>query len=101
MSWLLDITLAFATMGLVEALIKPLAKRWAQRRILAAAPMVMDLLDRQLPDLFKQLDGAQLEDVVRHKLESLTGESWAYRDIEPIFKLYDPRITANKLRALQ
>ena len=96
MRLILDLTLTFAGIGLVEAVIKPIAKRWAQRRILAAAPAVLELLDRQMPDLLKQFNGQQLEQIVRHKLESITGESWAQQSIEPIFRLYDPRITADR-----
>lgn len=95
----LDLLLAFAGIGVMEALIKPIAKRWVQRRLLKAAPAVMELLDRQMPQLLTQLTGAQLEEIVRHKLESVTGESWAGRDIEPIFRLYDPRITATRLQS--
>lgn len=96
MKIVIDLLLAFGGIGLVEAVIKPVAKRWTQRRILAVAPSVLTLLDRQMPELLKQLDGNQLEQIVRHKLETLTGESWQNRDIEPIFKLYDPRITADR-----
>lgn len=92
-----DLLLAFVGLGIVEALIKPIAKRWVQRRLLAAAPAVMELLDRQMPQLLTQFDGAQLEELVRHRLEQATGESWTGKDVEPIFRLYDPRITANRL----
>jgi dienelactone hydrolase len=93
---LLDLAVAFMGIGLVEAVIKQIAKRWAQRRILAAAPAVLELLDRQMPDLLKQFNGQQIEHIVRHKLETITGESWAQQSIEPIFRLYDPRITADR-----
>ena len=38
--WLLDLALAFLALGVTEALVKPLAKRFVQRRILASAPLL-------------------------------------------------------------
>ena len=37
----LDLLLAFTLLGLTEAVVKPLAKRWVQRRILRAAPSIL------------------------------------------------------------
>lgn len=95
----IDLTLGFLTLGFIEAVIKPIAKRFVQRRILSAAPAVFDLLDRQMPQLVTQLDGDQLTAIVRHKLETLTGETWSTPEVETIFSLYDPRITADKLQS--
>jgi hypothetical protein len=91
-----DLAVAFLMMGAIEAVIKPIAKRFVQRRLLAVAPAVLALLDQQMPQLLGQLNGEQLELVVRRKLESLTGESWSEKEISQLFELYDPRITANQ-----
>lgn len=99
MRLVIDLALGFLTIGFIEAVIKPIAKRFVQRRILRVAPAVFELLDRQMPQLVTQLDGAQLTAIVRHKLESLTGESWSSPEIETIFSLYDPRVTADKLQS--
>ncbi len=72
MRWLLDLAAAFLVLGLVEALVKPLARRFVQRR-----------------------SGAELEQVVRQKLEALTGESWKGEDLGPPFALFDPRAAAD------
>lgn len=94
--WLLDLAVSVLLLGLTEALLKPIAKRWVQRRLLRHAPAALALLDRQLPQLLGQLNGEQLEAIVRHKLESLTGESWSTADLNQVFALYDPRITATR-----
>lgn len=95
MRWLLDLAVAFLALGAVEAVVKPLARRFVQRRILAVAPMLFRQLDPLLPGLLQRSSGAELEQVVRQKLEALTGESWATDDLEPLFELFDPRAAAD------
>ncbi len=95
MRWLLDLALAFLALGVIEALVKPLARRFVQRRILAAAPLLFRQLDPLLPALLQHCSGAELEQVVRQKLEALTGESWATGDLAPLFALFDPRAAAD------
>ena len=95
MRWLLDLAVAFLALGLVEALLKPLARRFVQRRILAVAPVLFRQLDPLLPALLQRCSGAELEQVVRRKLEALTGESWAKGDLAPLFALFDPRAAAD------
>lgn len=77
MHWLLDLAVAFLALGLLEAVVKPLARRFVQGRILAIAPALFRQLDPLLPGLLQHCSGAELEQVVRKKLEALTGESWA------------------------
>ena len=57
----------------------------------AAAPVVAS----RLPGLLQRCSGAELEQVVRQKLEALTGESWATDDLGPLFALFDPRAAAD------
>ena len=54
MRWLLDLALAFLALGVIEALVKPLARRFVQRRILAAAPLLFRQLDPLLPALLQR-----------------------------------------------
>ncbi|MGL6134999.1 MAG: hypothetical protein ACRC1L_12545, partial [Prochlorococcaceae cyanobacterium] len=75
----------------MEAVVKPIAKHVVQRRILRAAPLVFAQLDPFMPALLQQCSGAQLEQIVRTKLETLTRESWAGEDLSLFFRLYDPR----------
>jgi hypothetical protein len=95
MRWLLDLAVAFIALGVIEALVKPLARRFVQRRILAAAPLLFRQLDPLLPALLQRCSGADLEVVVRRKLEALTGESWAVGDLAPLFALFDPLAAAD------
>lgn len=71
-----------------------------QRRILQVAPLVFSQLDPYMPALLQQCSGAQLEPLVRTKLETLTGESWASDDLSLFFRLYDPRCAADRIPAL-
>jgi hypothetical protein len=96
MRWLIDLAAAFLVLGLSEAVIKPIAKRFVQRRILRAAPLVFAQLDPCLPALLQDCNGAQLEQIVRTKLEALTGESWAGEDLDLLFRLFDPRLAADR-----
>ncbi|MGB5135749.1 MAG: hypothetical protein WBN89_11305 [Prochlorococcaceae cyanobacterium] len=93
---LLDLLIACLLLGLIEALVKPVAKRFMQRRILRTAPLVLAQLDPFMPALLQQCSGAELEQIVRTKLETLTGESWAGEDLSLLFRLFDPRIAADR-----
>lgn len=92
--WALTTVLA---LGVTEAVIKPLAKRWVQRRLLAAAPAVLRQIDALLPELVLTCTGPELEAAVRLAFEQATGESWASADLDPFFELYDIRQAANHL----
>lgn len=93
----IDLLVAFLVLGVVEAVIKPIAKRFVQRRLLQHAPTLLGFLDAQMPSLLQAYRGQELEQVVRTQLEKLTGESWAGENIDEVFRLYDPRITADRL----
>lgn len=100
MKLLIEAILFFLTLGFTEAVIKPVAKQWVRRRVIKYAPMVLEILDKQMPELLKAYDGKQLEQVVRSKLESLTGETWSKEELDEVFRMYDPRITADKTTSL-
>lgn len=87
----IDLLIGFLAMGLIEALIKPVAKRWTQRRLMRWAPTLLNFLDHQMPTLLQAYRGAELEQVLRTQLENLTGESWATDDLGPLFELFDLR----------
>ena len=95
MRWLLNLAVAFLALGVLEAVVKQLARRFVQRLILAVAPVLFRQLDPPLPGLLQRCSGAELEQVVRQKLEALTGESWARDDLGPLFALFEPRAAAD------
>jgi hypothetical protein len=100
MRLIIEAVLFFLVLGFTEAIIKPTAKQWVRRRVIKYAPMALGALDAQMPNLLKEYDGKQLEQVVRTKLESLTGETWSKEELDEVFRMYDPRITADKTASL-
>ena len=56
---MINLLWTFVLLGLVEAVIKPLAKRWVQRRILGAAPAILRAIDARLPELLTLPSGDQ------------------------------------------
>ena len=93
---MINLLWAFVLLGLVEAVAKPLAKRWVQRRILRAAPAILREVDRRLPELLTLPTGAALESRVRTIAEEVTGESWATDDLGPLFTMFDLRKAADR-----
>ena len=87
----LDLAIIFLTLGITEAVIKPIAKRVVQRRILKAAPAILRAIDARLPELLALPSGEALEAQVRSIAEQVTGESWATDDLGPLFTLFDLR----------
>lgn len=94
MNFLLWAVTTALVLGVTEAVIKPLAKRWVQRRLLAAAPAVLRQIDAVLPELVLTCTGPELEAAVRAAFEQATGESWAHENLNPFFELYDIRKAA-------
>jgi hypothetical protein len=95
--WLFGAAVGFVAIGLDEALIKPIAKKFFKRRLLKYAPIAMQLLDEQMLGLLAHGSGSRIETLLTERLESLTGESWKKSEINELFSLYDPRITADRV----
>ena len=92
-------TIVGLVIGLVltKALLEPLATRIGRSYIPAAVAKTLDLLDPFMPRLMAELPPAQLEALVRHQLETLTGESWKVdAQLAQFFEAFDPRIAAAK-----
>jgi len=97
-SLFLELTYAFAILGLTEAVIKPIAKKFIQAKILKYAPMVFDALDPVMPELIAKYDSKELEVIVREEFEELTGEDWSNVNLNTFWQLYDPRKNADKYK---
>lgn len=98
MKWAAEIIIAFLTLGFLEAVIKPVAKRFVQGKILRYAPVVFEAIDPVMPELMTQFDGAEIEEIVRTRFEELTGESWKDVNLAPFWSLYDVRRAADRLK---
>lgn len=96
MRYLLDFGIGFLVLGFTEAVVKPIATKFVKRKILTYGPVVYSMLDKQMPHLLTKLNGEQLEQFVKEKLEELTGSEWKKSELEEFFKSYDPRITASQ-----
>jgi hypothetical protein len=88
---MINLLIIFLTLGITEAVIKPLAKRFVQRKILRTAPVILRVIDSRLPELLTLPTGEALESRVRTIAEEVTGESWATDDLGPLFTLFDLR----------
>jgi hypothetical protein len=95
LNWLLSLSGAFLLLGLTEAVIKPCAKWVVERKLRRMLPSLFAALDPLMPSLIQQYRPGQLEHLVRAHLNEITGEDWSSRDIEPFFRLYDPRRNAD------
>ena len=91
-----DAVFFFVGVGVTKALIEPIAKRVIKNKVMRFAPAALKLLDEQIPGLLGKWSGEEIEQLVRQKLESATGESWSKQEIDSVFQLYDVRIGASK-----
>lgn len=98
MRLLVDLVIAFLSIGFAEAVLKPLAKWFVERRIRGVAPVVLAELDRHLPQLLQAGGREAIESFVRGELEAATGQAVPQGDVERLFALFDPRMTADRLQ---
>lgn len=94
----LDLVYAFAVLGIVEAVIKPVAKRIVQYKILKYGPLVLKALDPVMPDMISRYSSEELELIVREKFEEITGEDWSDINLNLYWRLYDPRKNADSIQ---
>lgn len=98
MKFVAEIIIAFLTLGFLEAVVKPVAKRFVQGRILRYAPAVLEAIDPIMPRLMDQFTGAEIEEIVKAQFEKVTGEDWANVNLRPFWDLYDVRRAADRLK---
>jgi hypothetical protein len=97
MHWILDAAIAFLALGIIEAVVKPLAQHFVQRRLRAALPALFSAVDPLMPRLLEHYEPGHLEAIVRSKLTEITGDDWSTKDVDLFFQLYDPRKNAERL----
>jgi hypothetical protein len=67
-----------------------------KRKIAKHAPAAMQFLDEIIPGAFSRYNANDLNLQLRQRLESVTGESWGEKEVNEMFRIYDPRINVNK-----
>jgi hypothetical protein len=95
MHWFFDVSFAFVTLVVTETIVKPLIHYFFNKNIRKYGPAVLDFLDKNMPELLLQYNGHQLAEIVKHKLQDVSGQAVTQRDLDALFKLYDPRFTAD------
>ena len=88
---LIDLAIIFLGIGLTEAVVKSVAKRFVQLRILRAAPVILRAIDAHLHELLTLPTGAALQARVRSIAAEATGEGGPEDDLGPLFELFDLR----------
>lgn len=96
MHTLVEFFIWFSLLGLVEAVLKPIAILYTRWKILKVFPQVVDALDPIMPELIKEKSGLEIEAWVRDFLEEKTGEDWSQTNIEYFWRRYDVRAAADK-----
>lgn len=92
----IDAFFFFVGVGFAKAIVEPIARRVFRQKVMKYAPIALQFLDAQVPGLIGTAKGEDIEEMVRKKLESLTGENWSQSEIDSVFQLYDVRIGATK-----
>lgn len=87
---LLDAAIAFAVMGLTEAVIKPLAKAMIDRPLRRALPYVYEQLDSEMPTLLRTATPEVMAAEIGAQIARATGNPATARQIEQVAQLYDP-----------
>jgi hypothetical protein len=95
MNWLFDFLFLFLGMGLTEAVIKPLAKRFVTSQINKVLPAALEFLDLNMPEMIFQYTGSQMNHAMRLKLEDLLGRTATQSEIDTVFQTYDARISSD------
>jgi hypothetical protein len=97
MNWIFDLLFSFLLLGLIEGLIKPVARNLFRKKLFAIAPQVLERLDSVLPTVLGRSSGEEIESYTRRVLHEMTGEDWSDVDIEPLFSMFDIRKAADSL----
>ena len=96
MRFLFDLASGFVMLGFIEALVKPVAMRFFQRKAIKYGAIAVKFIDDNFYDIVDN-DG-DIEASLKAYLESVSDTEWNNKEIDQIFKIHDIRIMIkNKL----
>ena len=95
----MELLVAFLMLGLVEAVIKPIAMRVVQWKIVKLGSVAMRYIDLNV-DKFVHMEKKDIEHYVRQYMEGVTGMEWTDKDLDQVFRMHDCRkvLEANRER---
>lgn len=96
MRFLLDAAIAFLILGLVESLVKPLAKGLVEHQLRRVLPQVYAQLDTQMPGLLESATPEQMTAAIAQAIEVAKGVAATQAEIKRVAALYDPVAAAGK-----
>jgi hypothetical protein len=86
----LGLAVTFASVGLWEAILKPLAYRVMRRRVDSIPPLFWAMFDAEVAALIENGGTSeQLKDATRSLLSELTGEEWTEESLRPVLQRAD------------
>lgn len=88
--FIIDAIIAFLTMGITEAIIKPLAKALIDRQLRRAMPYIYQRLDNEMPSLLQVATPEVMSAHIASTIAQATGNPATARQIEQVVQFYDP-----------
>jgi len=98
--FLIDVSISFIILGLFEAVVKPISIQLTKRSLIKFTPIVLNKLDQAFPDLIRSGNAESLDTFVRNTFSELSGEDWSNIDTDYFWRVYDLRVTLDKLKSL-
>lgn len=98
MRFIVDAAFAFVALGVLESLIKPLAKGLADRQLRKILPTVYHHLDQQMPALLETATPEQMKTAIGAAIAVVKGVAATQAEIRRVIELYDPVAAAAKNR---
>lgn len=89
-----DIFLGFVMLGFIEAIVKPVAMRFFQRKTIKYGAIAMKFIDERILDIDN--DDQDLELRLKQYLEGVTNSEWNNRELDELFRIHDIRLALKK-----
>lgn len=97
--FLVDILISFIVLGFFEAVIKPISIQLTKKSLIKFTPLVLGKLDQAFPDLIRSGSAESLDTFVKNTFSELSGEDWSSIDTDYFWRIYDLRVTLDKLKS--